>query len=324
MTATLRRSGSLGLALACLALGACRSEPDGGPPGNAGSPGERKEASSTRTPPPPYSPPTTEVSREGKRVAGRTAQALTTYEPGATAQAVARRVGPGDGDLASLARMLDPVVNPDARSSSTVVYPQLGGLTADAMSVMVVVRQRREAEGGATATETRTLDVRLRLVDGRWRFAELASVGGTAVERPLEISAAARAVVDNPRIELPDSARWDIYRGEVDEELLQTMVDAARRHAYAVAVFKSGHPYEVFGTDRPSAHTAGYAVDVYAVDGAPVVQQRESDTPAHRLASSLYAGGVSQIGSPWLLGTGSFSDAVHQDHIHLQKQQVPY
>jgi len=221
--------------------------------------------------------------------------------------------------------MLEPVVRPGERSTSSIVYPQLGGLTADAMSVMVVVRQRRESPGEEPTTETRTFDVRLRLDGGRWRFSELASAGGSSAKRPSGISPAARAVVDSPRIELPDSARWDIYRGEVDEALLATMADAAMRHSYGVTVLKSGHPYEVFGTDYPSAHTAGYAVDIYAVDGTSVVEQRDTGTRAYELASSLFSEGVAQIGSPWILGAGaptSFTDDVHQDHLHLQKQQV--
>jgi len=317
--------GHLALAAACIALAACatdRSDGGTGDGGGAAAPGRPSVAATP--PPPPYSPPATEVSRDGKRVAGRIAQSLTTYEPGASPQRVARRVGAGEG-AASLAQMLEPVVRPGERSTGSVVYPQLGGLTADAMSVMVVVRQRREAVDGAAATETRTFDVRLRLVGGRWEFAELASVGGTPVKRPSGISPAARAVVDSPRIELPDSARWDIYRGEVDEALLETMADAAKRHSYKVTVLRSGHPYEVFGTANPSAHTAGFAVDIYAVDGTAVVDQRATDSPAYRLASSLYSEGVAQLGSPWILGAGapaSFSDAVHQDHLHLQKQQV--
>ncbi len=321
-----RRLASACLALTCLTLAACSSGADDDGPGRAGRPPETERTPDGPVVPPPYSPPVTEVSREGKRVAGRVAQALTTYEAGATPQAVARRVGSGV-DVASLAEMLESVVLPDVRATGNVVYPQMGGLTADAMSVMVVVRQRRESDDRDASSETRTFDVRLRLAGGRWRFAELASVGGTAAERPSELPPAARAVVDNPRIELPDSARWDIYRGEIDDALLQAMADAAERVPYSVAVLKSGHPYEVFGATHPSAHTAGYAVDVYAVDGTDVVEQRSTGSPAYRLASTLYAEGVAQIGSPWILGTGaptSFSDAVHQDHLHIQKQKVPY
>ena len=326
MRVTARRLAAACLALACLALAACSG--DAGDDGTQrAAPQRDAERAPERPPvPPPYSPPATEVSREGKRVAGRVAQALTTYGVGATPEAVARRVGSGV-DVPSLAEMVKPVVLPDVRSTGDVVYPQLGGLTADAMSVMVVVRQRRESEDGSTSTETRTFDVRLRLTGGRWRFAELASIGGTPAERPSQMSPAAQAVVDSPRIDLPDSARWDIYRGEIDEALLQTMADAAERVPYSVAVLKSGHPYEVFGATHPSAHTAGYAVDIYAVDGRDVVEQRDTSSPAYRLASTLLAEGLAQIGSPWILGPGaptSFSDAVHQDHLHVQKQQVQY
>lgn len=318
--------GHLALGLACIALAACQSEAgEEGSGRSAASADEREPVSARPAPPPPYSPPATEVSREGKRVAGRIAQSLTTYRLGTTPQRVARRVGGTGESVASLAQMLEPVVKPEARSTGSVVYPQLGGLTADAMSVMVVVRQRLESESGAARSETRTFDVRLRLVDGAWQFVELASAGGKGAEPPREISPAARAVVDSPRIELPDSARWDIYRGEIDEVLLESMAEAAKRHSYGVTVLKSGHPYEVFGTDYASAHTAGFAVDIYSVDGTPVVEQRETGSRAYELASSLASEGAAQIGSPWILGAGaptSFSDDVHQDHLHVQMQQV--
>ncbi len=73
------------------------------------------------------------------------------------------------------------------------------------------------------------------------------------------MTAEARAVLDDPRIDLPDSARWDILAGEVSPALLRLMSRAA--------------------------------------DEAAV-----------------------RIGSPWALdglGGRSFTDVVHQDHLHI-------
>ena len=100
------------------------------------------------------------------------------------------------------------------------------------------------------------------------------------------------------------------------------LADAAQRRRFAVAVFRGGHPENVWATDRPSAHSAGLAADIYAVDGRPVIAQREPGTPAYELAAELSAGGAYQLGSPWVFGAGgaqSFADAVHQDHIHVQQ-----
>jgi len=61
------------------------------------------------------------------------------------------------------------------------------------------------------------------------------------------------------------------------------------------------------------------------VGGRLVVQQQREGSPAFQLAADLVAGSASQVGSPWILGTGapqSFTDAVHQDHIHVQQTPV--
>jgi hypothetical protein len=145
------------------------------------------------------------------------------------------------------------------------------------------------------------------------------------VRRPAGLSAAARRVLDNPRIVLPDSARWDLYQDTIDPTLLTALANAANDHKLSIAVLRSGHPPNVWGTTRPSAHSAGFAADIYAVDGRPVISQRQLETAAYDLASQLFARGPSQLGSPWVFGSGgslSFTDAVHQDHIHLQQAPV--
>jgi len=92
-----------------------------------------------------------------------------------------------------------------------------------------------------------------------------------------------------------------------------------------VATLRSGHPINVFATSRRSAHTDGYAADIWKVDGASVTRQQRPGSPAYALALKLYDAGAYQLGSPWVFtGTGSsFTDAVHDDHLHLQKRQVP-
>ena len=74
------------------------------------------------------------------------------------------------------------------------------------------------------------MDVRLmRGASGAWEFEELASAGGQPVARPAGLSPLAASVVDDPRIDLPDSAIWDIYSRYTDHALLEAMLDIAER-----------------------------------------------------------------------------------------------
>ena len=103
---------------------------------------------------------------------------------------------------------------------------------------------------------------------------------------------------------------------------------------YSVAVLRSGHPRKVFGASTVSNHTTGRAVDIWAVDGVPVIRQNNGITyeessvaradrkqPAFRVTSTLLRKEqVGEIGSPWNLdpsGQPSFTDPVHQDHLHV-------
>lgn len=91
----------------------------------------------------------------------------------------------------------------------------------------------------------------------------------------------------------------------------------ALRWVVAVSVIRSGHPIDVFGTSRPSDHPKGRAVDVWALDGRPLVEPAN-----HPLAVSgmrfAAAEGAYNVGGPVLLsGPQYFSNPTHQDHIHL-------
>ena len=212
------------------------------------------------------------------------------------------------------------------------MYPQLGGLTfgpsLDRACVMVVVRQTLLLDTGVESIATRTFDVRLINRDGRWRLENLADAGGTPVETPAaSLPDAARLVLEDSRIELPDSARWDILRGDIDERLLETMRKLAAVAPYSVAVLRSGHPRNVFGTDRISAHTLGRGVDIWKLAARPIIlQQPRTSSRAHGFAeAALNDFDVPELGSPWDLDgppvpgkvRPSFTDAVHADHIHI-------
>ena len=273
----------------------------------------------------PYKPLGDEEYPNGKRVAARIAQRALTYRRGATAREIAGELESGGVEVARLARTLKPAVDPDSWSAAEIVYPQLSGVTESSLGAMVVVRQRLQSSDGERRALTRVVDVRLRRSGGPWSLDAIASVGGRPVPRPAKLSTAAKRVLDNPNIELSDSARWDIHRGSVDAALLGALARVAAKRKLSLAVIRSGHPNTVWATSRPSAHSAGAAADIYAVAGRPVIAQREPGSEAYALAEELVSGGAYQLGSPWVLGSGgaqSFTDAVHQDHIHIQQSSV--
>lgn len=286
------------------------------------------EAAADR-PPEPYEPLPDDIYRNAKRTGGRTAQALATYEAGeGLAEIVERAAVPTHPglDLTAAVETARPVHDPQASSSGEVVYAQLGGLTPSgpvtSCAIFVVVRQRLTRADGTEGAQRRTMDIRLRLRDGEWAVEQLGDTGGRPEPRPQPLAASARAVVDHPRIALPDSARWDIYRGEIDERLLTTMARLAAQAPFAVTCLKSGHSWHVFGTKRKSNHASGRAVDIWRVDGTAVVsQQPATDTPAHALARTVFDGGaVPELGSPWAFdgpGGRSFENDVHRDHLHV-------
>lgn len=273
----------------------------------------------------PYEPPTGERYANGKRLAGRVAQSLATFEPSATSSELARGVGATGGRRTALERTVEPLLDPARRSAGEVLYVQLSGVTATTLGAMVIVRQHLEDAGGVREQVVRVMDVRLRRTDGPWSLDRVASVGGAAVPRPPNVSSAAARVLDHPNIELPDTARWDIYRGDIDDRLLRALGDAADRWPLAVTVLRTGHPANVWAARRPSAHASGYAADLYAVAGRLVLRQREAGSSAQQLAAAFLASGAEQVGSPWDLpasGKRSFTDTVHQDHIHVQQTKA--
>lgn len=315
-------------------VGCVAGDPEADGAESTGAPSRTTESSPTTQapttePPPfatpqqtfaPYEPLPEEQYVNGKRLAGRVAQEIATFGPRASAAEIADVKGAG----ADLERIVVPLVAPERRSSGEVVYVQLSGVTATTLGTMVIVRQHLEDEDGARETVERVMDVRLnRAPDGPWRFERVAYVGGNAPVRPARLSAAAKRVLEHPNIELPDTARWDIYRGFVIDELLSMLADAADKRRLAVTVFRSGHPPKVWGKPHLSAHTLGRAVDIYAVDGVPVISQRSEGSSARQFVAEVLAAGARQVGSPWVLPPGgrrSFSDVVHQDHVHLDVQ----
>ncbi|MBA2530429.1 MAG: hypothetical protein H0V19_10815, partial [Euzebyales bacterium] len=283
-------------------------------------------------PPQPYEPLAAEPLPNLKLAAARFAEALLTYPVGASSRdvvAAALGAAPATSSIAAVARVAAPLFPPGAGSQGRVIYPQFGGLqplgpAARRASIMVVVEQRLVPDSGEPRSVTRTMDVRLRVDGGKWKAWSLYSAGGTEIPRPAGLPAHAARVLDDRRIELADTARWDVHAGLIDERVLRTMSAVAERLAISVAVLRTGHPYNVFGEKgRVSSHTVGRAVDVWAVDGIPVVEQARRGTPPWKVVGRLLdTRRVTQVGSPFDRdppppNSRSFSDTVHSDHIHI-------
>lgn len=265
-----------------------------------------------------------EPAPQVKRAAVRFLQTLLNHEDGEGAVTVTKArlaaagLPPGPADQAG------PLLNPAGAQAGEVVYPQLGGLTAANASVMAVVRTHRLTEAGQVVSTSRTVDLRLGGKAGGWQVTGIAFDGGAppaaSGDRPAA-SALAGDVLADTRITMPDSAREEVRSGAVDARVLRLLLDLARRWPVTVAVFKAGHPYNVFATDRVSNHSRGRAVDLWAVGGRTVAAQRGDPSSAARaLVVEALRGGATEVGGPWAVsanGRTSFTNTVHHDHIHV-------
>lgn len=196
-----------------------------------------------------------------------------------------------------------------------VIYAQYGGLLTTTASVLVVSRSSTRTAQRVTVGG-HTFDVRLSLVGGTWRVTAVhPSHPGPPAARP---TTAMRHVLANGRIDLPPAARADVASGQVHDSVLEAMLAVARRWRVGVSVVRSGHPYFVFGTDRPSDHPQGRAFDTWQIDGRPVVRPSTPRSLVTAYMEALAAAGSYNVGGPVLLGSPPqyFSDRTHHDHVH--------
>lgn len=279
-------------------------------------------------PPPPFpdrfEPAPNEVQADAKRLGAEVAYRVTNYDQGSSTVELAASVTADPARAGALAREAATVHHPGMWSRGTIEYAQLGGHREDRVSIMVVVHQELGTQGTAHAerAETRTMDVRLaRGSSGAWEFEELASAGGRPVARPGNLSPLAASVVDDPRIDLPDTAIWDIYSGQTDPALHKVMLDIAERTPYSVIVLRTGHPHNVFGTDRVSNHTVGRAVDIHEIGSELVIDSHDTTSSIYALSEWLVSRlDIREFGSPWRFDDAAahnFTDEVHHDHLHV-------
>lgn len=235
----------------------------------------------------------------------------------------------GDGAVASLqAAGIPPAVAstasaleaPDAVASSVrVIYPQYGGILPDRAAVMTLFDQNLRLADGSMTTRQLALDVRLtRPPGGTWEVEKINPL--TSLGPRIPLSATARAVLESPGLELSAPARLDVSTGRMSEALLQVLLALSQDRVLTVQVMHTGHIQTVYPTDRISNHAVGRAVDIRAVDGLPVV---DPATPRDLLTDVMTRAGqlgATEVGGPFDLNgdrPGFFTDAVHQDHLHI-------
>lgn len=266
-----------------------------------------------------YVVPPSEVEPEQKQLAVDIAYELTTYDETAD-HAQRLRALDGGSDPTSLIEASEPLIHDGSWSRGEVIYPQMGGLTDERASVMVVTRQTVGQGSTVTSSLVRTIDIRLEVGPSGWEFDHLSSAGGT-IDGSDDLTVGHEVAAD-PRIEMPDSARLDILANLVSPTLLEVMAELADVTPYGVVVLASGHPHNVFETERLSHHTIGQAVDIYRIGDSPVIEDRAPDSETRAIVQWLYDHpDVLQVGSPWDLdgpvSRRSFTNTVHQDHIHV-------
>lgn len=287
---------------------------------------------STDPPPVPerFEPTINEPQPDAKRMGAGFAHLITNYETDSTLDDVLATLPPGASLIEGLAGEVDLVHHPGMWSRGTVEYVQLGGHRGGRISNIIVIRQDLGIEGSSEPqrTETRVMEVRLAGDETTgWALETIASAGGAPAERPADLSDVAAAVVDHERIDLPDTAAWDIYRGLINRQLLEVMLDMAERTPYSVVVLQTGHSYNVFGTDRVSNHSVGRAVDIYKLERELVVDSHATFSEFYELSEWIVSRyDIREFGSPWLFPDAvahTFTDQVHHDHLHIGVHPYP-
>jgi hypothetical protein len=308
-------------------LAGCTTASNGSGPGAASvSPSATPSPSTAAVPRLPTTSPwqasASDVSPAVKNRAVRLLEALGTWsstgvEPAAAPGLAAARLRIARlGYDPSLADAGSVLLGTSGSATVQVVDAQYGGILSSSSSVLVVLRQWRTV-GGAVVAGGTTVDVRLVAASPAWRVTAVHPAAPSPAAAHLSPFAA--QLLTSPRVHLPVAAHADLRSGTISAGVLSALHGLAAAHVIDVSVVKSGHPLYVFGTNRLSDHPRGHAVDVWAIDGHPVVNpaNRPLVESVMRLGASL---GAYQVGGPVDLdgsGLQYFTDNTHHDHVHL-------
>ncbi|WP_406509914.1 hypothetical protein [Streptomyces sp. NBC_00212] len=270
----------------------------------------------------PWRPGPGEIEPAAKLAAVELVEALGTWPAGqGSGQAAAGRaaaLGISTSSASQLAAQAGSLMPSGDAAVVRVIDAQYGGILSDTASVLVVCDQPT-LTGTTVRSGGTTVDVRLSRGSAGWRVTALhpATPGPAKALDP-----AAREVLGQSRIELPPASAADIRSGAVHDSVLRAMLQLAGAYRLSVSVVRSGHPLDVFGTDRPSDHPLGRAFDVWRIDGHPVVDPATSRTLITAFMRAAAAAGSYNVGGPVQLAGGDtanqfFSDDTHHDHVHV-------
>lgn len=259
-------------------------------------------------------------------------EASLTYPAGEQGLSAARERVPESEAAEESLSSLQPLLDSNAGAAAKVLYPQLGGLTDDRASVMVILDFRQLADNEITA-ETRVLDVRLRKLGEKWKVKSVESVDGQDSDEgassvpptgePSANAALIKQILETDAITMADTAAEDLRTGTIDPRPLKIVQDFSRKKDIGVTVIRTGHPRRVFGAKAVSNHSKGKAVDIWEIDGRPVAwyaKRPPENNPARELMEEALKAGSDEVGGPWAFSTESgstFTNTVHQDHVHI-------
>ena len=135
-------------------------------------------------------------------------------------------------------------------------------------------------------------------------------------------SAESLALLDNKNVVLDHNGVADLKAGRLDPRVVAVLTKLSQDHKITVSCTASDHPKFTTG-GSVSNHFLGRGADIAAIDGVPV---NASNFDAREIASELAQLPASirpnEIGSPFAIsGHGFFTDADHQDHIHVGFKQ---
>ncbi|WP_312018579.1 hypothetical protein [Streptomyces sp. I05A-00742] len=303
--------GALGAVLVAAGAAGCDSRESGAGPGGTGTASPTALPATTA-----WRPDATDVAPEVKLRAVRLVEALGAWSAGGGGPDRARERLAALGLPAGLAAQAGALRPPADRAALQVVYAQYGGITDDAASVLVVCRQWTRTGTGPVVPGGTTVDVRL--TRSRPDPTVTALHPAAPVRPAADLSATARQVLADRRVVLPPAAEADVRGGGVHDSVLRTMLRLGRTYRLDVSVLRSGHPRNVFDTDRPSDHPPGRAFDVWAIDGRAVAAPRTPRALVEAFMRAAADAGSYNVGGPVALPGGLFfSDATHHDHVHV-------
>ena len=148
--------------------------------------------------------------------------------------------------------------------------------------------------------------------------------GGAEVGTGGPPNAEALALLDNKNVVLDDVGKADIKAGRIDPRVIGVLTKLSQEHKITVSCMCSDHSKFTAGGSI-SNHFYGRGLDIAAIDGEIVGPgsplAREIASEVSTLDPDIRP---NEIGSPFAIsGPGYFTDAAHQNHLHLGfKQEI--